>query len=48
LAEPARFLAQLKIKAGVPADFWHPEVEIERYGVESWLAEGLGAESIEP
>jgi len=48
LAEPARFLAQLKIKAGLPADFWHPEVEIECYGVESWLAEGLGAESIEP
>jgi len=36
LREPAEFLAELKRKAGLPADFWSPEVKISRYGVTKW------------
>ena len=33
---PQQFLAQLKIKAGLPPDFWSPEVKLWRYQVEKW------------
>jgi len=33
LAEPAAFMAQLKRKAGLSRDFWHDDVEIDRYTV---------------
>ncbi len=33
LPEPAQFLAQLKRKAGLPADFWHPQLKLQRYTV---------------
>lgn len=36
LPEPADFLAQLKRKAGLPADFWHAEIRLGRYGVSKW------------
>ena len=36
LPESRQFLAQLKIKAGLPADFWSPEVKLWRYQVEKW------------
>jgi len=36
LREPAEFLAELKRKAGLPVDFWSPEVKISRYGVTKW------------
>jgi len=36
LSTPRQFLAQLKIKAGLPADFWHPEMALARYGVRKW------------
>ena len=36
LPEPRQFLAQLKLKAGLPADFWSPEVKLWRYEVEKW------------
>jgi hypothetical protein len=39
LPEPAQFLAQLKRKAGLPADFWHPQLKLQRYTVRKW-AEG--------
>ena len=28
------FLRELKRKAGLPVDFWHPELRLRRYGVE--------------
>ncbi|MEY2631938.1 MAG: hypothetical protein RIR00_592 [Pseudomonadota bacterium] len=43
LPTPRVFLAHLKQKAGLPADFWSPEVSLSRYRVEKWkerLAEG--------
>ncbi len=36
LPEPAEFLAQLRRKAGLPADFWSPAVRVWRYGTESF------------
>ncbi len=36
LREPATFLAQLKRKAGLAADFWDDEVRLERYRARKW------------
>ena len=36
LPEPHQFLAQLKYKAGLAADFWAPEVELACYQVTKW------------
>ena len=36
LPEPRGFLAALKRKAGLPGDFWSPQVNISRYGVTKW------------
>lgn len=36
LGEPRQFLAALKRKAGLPADFWSAELKIARYGVIKW------------
>lgn len=36
LPEPAAFLAALKRKAGLAADFWAGDVELSRYGVRSF------------
>ncbi len=36
LPQPREFMAHLKHKAGLPADFWGPGVKISRYGVEKW------------
>ena len=36
LPEAQQFLAQLKLKAGLPADFWSDQVRLERYSVEKW------------
>lgn len=36
LPEVDDFLAQLKRKAGLPADFWHAEVRLQRYTVSKW------------
>lgn len=36
LPEPERFLQHLKQKAGLPTDFWHPELKLFRYGVSKW------------
>jgi len=36
LADPARFMAELKRKAGLPADFWDGEMTLARYGVKKW------------
>lgn len=36
LPEPRRFLHQLKLKAGLPADFWDQKIAFSRYGVQKW------------
>ncbi len=36
LPEPRSFLAALKRKAGLPGDFWSPQVNVSRYGVTKW------------
>ena len=36
LPEPAEFMARLKQKAGLPANYWGPDVRLERYEVRKW------------
>jgi len=36
LPEPRQFMAHLKQKAGLPADYWSPDVELQRYEVRKW------------
>lgn len=36
LPTPEAFMTQLKRKAGLPGDFWAPEVKLSRYTVEKW------------
>jgi len=36
LPEPRQFLAHLKQKAGLPADWWSSEVQLQRYEVQKW------------
>ena len=38
LPDPAMFLSQLKLKAGLPLNFWSPELRAERYITESFGA----------
>lgn len=36
LPRPEVFLNQLKLKAGLPADFWHEDIRLSRYTVSKW------------
>jgi AmmeMemoRadiSam system protein A len=36
LPDPRDFLAALKRKAGLPEDFWSPQMNVSRYGVTKW------------
>lgn len=36
LPEPAEFLAHLKQKAGLPRDWWSPDLQLLRYEVQKW------------
>mgnify|MGYP001581572792 CR=1 FL=1 len=36
LPEPRAFLAHLKQKAGLPADFWAEEIRLSRYTITKW------------
>ena len=36
LTEPNLFLAHLRQKAGLPADFWAPGIQLRRYEVRKW------------
>ena len=36
LTEPKEFMSQLKVKAGLSADFWHPEVLLYKYQVNKY------------
>jgi AmmeMemoRadiSam system protein A len=40
LPEPRQFLAQLKSKAGLPADFWDDGIRLSRYRVDKWKEAG--------
>jgi AmmeMemoRadiSam system protein A len=42
LPDPDLFLAQLKRKAGLPLDFWSPELRVERYTTEYFGAGDAG------
>ena len=42
LPDPYVFLAQLKHKAGLPLDFWSPELRVERYMTEYFGAGDVG------
>lgn len=42
-AEPQEFLAHLKYKAGLPPDFWDPQVKLQRYTVSKWREQDTGA-----
>jgi AmmeMemoRadiSam system protein A len=44
-AEPTDFLAHLKYKAGLPPDFWDPEVKLSRYTVTKWRESELVAKT---
>ena len=39
LPTPAHFLRQLKLKAGLPEDFWDETITLARYGVQKWKEE---------
>lgn len=43
LPDARRFLAQLKQKAGLPADFWSDELRISRYTVRKWTEDEVPA-----
>jgi AmmeMemoRadiSam system protein A len=36
LPEPKNFMAHLKVKAGLAADFWHPEMLLYKYQVDKY------------
>lgn len=36
LPKPIQFMAHLKQKAGLPADYWGPNIQLERYTVNKW------------
>jgi AmmeMemoRadiSam system protein A len=39
--EPAEFMSHLKYKAGLPPDFWDPEVRLSCYTVSKWRESDL-------
>lgn len=36
LPQPAQFLRELKVKAGLPPNYWSPSIRVERYHVEEF------------
>ena len=36
LPDPASFVTQLKRKAGLPAHFWAPDLQLQRFTVSKW------------
>jgi len=39
LPDAAQFIAQLKLKGGLPAGFWHPDIRLSTYRVEKFREE---------
>ena len=46
LPEPRQFLAALKVKAGLAADFWSAELGFARYSVSKWKESEFAAEAL--
>ena len=46
LPEPRHFLAALKRKAGLAADFWSAELSVARYSVTKWKESEFAAETV--
>ena len=44
LPDPVDFLGHLKVKAGLSAEFWHPEVLLYKYQVKKYREKDLPAE----
>ena len=42
IPEPSEFLRHLKRKAGLPGDWWSPDLEVETYTVSAWVETDLG------
>jgi AMMECR1 domain-containing protein len=42
LPDPLAFLRALKRKAGLPEDYWSPELRVERYGTQYFAEPGAG------
>jgi len=36
LPDPRQFIAQLKLKAGLPVNLWDEKISLARYGVQKW------------
>lgn len=36
LPDPVQFIAHLKMKAGLPSDFWHPDLRLSTYRVDKF------------
>ncbi|MGZ3419756.1 MAG: AmmeMemoRadiSam system protein A [Polyangiales bacterium] len=47
LPDARSFLSQLKRKAGLPVDFWHPQVRLARYEVQKFAENPASAASVE-
>jgi AMMECR1 domain-containing protein len=41
LPQPAGFLRALKLKAGLPVDFWAEDLRLQRYRVRKFSAAGV-------
>ena len=46
LPQPRDFLAALKRKAGLPADYWSPKLAFRRYGVGHWAEHEFPGEEV--
>ena len=42
LPDPSAFLGELRRKAGLPRDFWSPDLTLSRYGVRKWTEPHTG------
>ncbi len=48
LPDPREFLAALKQKAGLPAEFWSPQLNVSRYGVTKWVESDFNLPVLQP
>ena len=48
LPDPREFLAALKRKAGLPQDFWSPQMNVSRYDVTKWVESEFALNELQP
>jgi AmmeMemoRadiSam system protein A len=48
LQDPREFLAALKLKAGLPEDFWSPRMIVSRYAAITWAEHGTHRAQLSP